>query len=64
MSYNYTALGYSMVIVIISMVGKLGIATVLAFDYFWSSEMFPSTLRSTLVGFCSLCARVGIILAP
>lgn len=48
----------------VSMVGKAGIATVFLFDYFWSSEVFPSTLRTSLVGLCSLFARIGSILSP
>jgi len=46
------------------MVGKLAITVVFSFDYFWSSEVFPTTLRATLVGLCSLFARIGVILSP
>ncbi|XP_067942432.1 organic cation transporter protein-like isoform X2 [Watersipora subatra] len=48
----------------VSMLGKFSISIVFSLDYFWSSEVFPSTLRTTMVGFCSLAARVGTILSP
>ncbi|KAF6040824.1 Orct [Bugula neritina] len=61
--YAYTNVsGY--VLVAIAMVGKLAITVVFSFDYFWSSEVFPTTLRATLVGLCSLFARIGVILSP
>ena len=46
------------------MIGKFAVTVVFTFDYFWSSEVFPTTLRSTLVGICSLWARIGMILSP
>ena len=66
-SYNHIfwlLLGYGYAVVLVYMIGKAGIATVFLFDYFWSSEMFPTTLRSSLVGLCSLFARIGSILSP
>ncbi|XP_070532076.1 organic cation transporter protein-like [Ptychodera flava] len=32
--------------------------------YIFSAELFPTPLRSTGVGMCSMCARIGGILAP
>ena len=46
------------------MLGKFAFASVFIFDYFWSSEVFPTTLRSTLVGICSCFARIGSTLSP
>jgi len=60
--YITSIVGY--VLVAIAMVGKLAITVVFSFDYFWSSEVFPTTLRATLVGLCSLFARIGVILSP
>ena len=48
----------------VAMIGKLAVSILFAFAYFWSSEVFPSTLRTTLVGFCSLLARIGSMAAP
>ncbi|XP_067942741.1 organic cation transporter protein-like isoform X2 [Watersipora subatra] len=56
--------GNSSAQIAVSMLGKLAISIVFILDYFWSSEMFPSTARTTMVGFCSLSARVGTILSP
>ena len=50
--------------VAVAMIGKLAVSVLFAFSYFWSSEVFPSTLRTTLVGFCSLMARIGSMAAP
>ncbi|KAF6040834.1 hypothetical protein EB796_000867 [Bugula neritina] len=55
---------YSYVTIIVSMIGKIGVATVFTMSYLWCSEFYPSTLRSTLVGLSSLFARVGSVLAP
>jgi len=46
------------------MSGKLAITLVMSFNYFWSIEVFPTTLRTTLVGLCSMLARIGIFLSP
>jgi len=63
--YHYFLfLGYSYVTIIVSMIGKIGVATVFSLGYLWCSEFYPSTLRSTLVGLSSLFARVGSVLAP
>jgi len=55
---------YGVAVVVVAMVGKFAIAVIFGFDYFWCSEMFPSTLRTSLVGVCSLFARIGSIAAP
>jgi len=46
------------------MLGKLGISAVFTFAYFWSMEIYPTTLRSTLIGLSSLASRIGILLSP
>ncbi|KAF6040829.1 hypothetical protein EB796_000862 [Bugula neritina] len=55
---------YYYVIIIVSMLGKLGISAVFTFAYFWSMEIYPTTLRSTLIGLSSLAARIGTLLSP
>jgi len=46
------------------MIGKYGISTVFMFETFWTVEIFPTTLRSSLMGIASLAARIGSALAP
>ena len=46
------------------MIGKFAVTILLTFDHIWSSEIFPSTLRTTLVGIRSLWARIGMMIAP
>ncbi|KAK3888657.1 hypothetical protein Pcinc_007270 [Petrolisthes cinctipes] len=51
-------------IVTLSLVGKFGIAAAFAIVYVYSAEIFPTDYRSAGIGACSMCARVGGILAP
>ncbi|XP_077863789.1 organic cation transporter protein-like [Saccoglossus kowalevskii] len=48
----------------LAMLGKFGIASAFGMVYVYSAELFPTPLRSTGVGMCSLFARIGGILAP
>ncbi|XP_076063522.1 organic cation transporter protein-like isoform X2 [Oratosquilla oratoria] len=54
----------SWLIVTLSLVGKFGIAAAFAVVYVYSAEIFPTELRSVGVGSCSMCARIGGIVAP
>lgn len=47
-----------------SLVGKLFIACVMATLYSYTSELFPTSSRSAVVGLCSTSGRVGGVLAP
>ncbi|XP_045136740.1 organic cation transporter protein-like isoform X2 [Portunus trituberculatus] len=51
-------------IVTLSLVGKFGIAAAFAIVYVYSAEIFPTEYRSVGIGACSMCARIGGILAP
>ncbi|KYQ53258.1 Solute carrier family 22 member 4 [Trachymyrmex zeteki] len=46
------------------MVGKLCIAMAFSTTYIFTAELFPTTLRNSLLGFCSMIGRIGSILAP
>lgn len=51
-------------IVTLSLVGKFGIAAAFAIVYVYSAEIFPTEYRSVGIGACSMCARIGGIIAP
>ncbi|KAB7507918.1 Organic cation transporter protein [Armadillidium nasatum] len=52
------------VIVTLSMLGKSGVSAAFAVVYVYSAEIFPTLYRSIGIGSCSMCARIGGILAP
>ena len=43
---------------------ELGAATVLNMDYLLVAELFPTSVRGTVMGFTNFFARLGCILAP
>ncbi|XP_018403845.1 PREDICTED: organic cation transporter protein-like [Cyphomyrmex costatus] len=49
---------------VLYMAGKLCIAMAFATTYIFTAELFPTTLRNSLLGFCSMIGRIGSILAP
>ncbi|XP_068200657.1 solute carrier family 22 member 21-like [Palaemon carinicauda] len=51
-------------IVTLSLVGKFGIAAAFAIIYVYSAEIFPTEYRSVGIGACSMCARIGGLIAP
>ena len=46
------------------MAGKFCIAGAYAIIYLYSSELFPTSIRNSCMGACSMMARVGSMLAP
>ncbi|XP_070532067.1 organic cation transporter protein-like [Ptychodera flava] len=45
-------------------ISKFSVTCSFGMVYVFSAELFPTPLRSTGVGMCSMCARIGGILAP
>lgn len=50
--------------VVLAMIGKFAIAASYAIIHLYSSEVFPTTVRGTCQGACSMMARFGSIIAP
>ena len=49
---------------VLSCVGKLGSSAAFSLIYLYSAEMFPTAVRNTALGTCSMVARVGGLLSP
>ncbi|XP_067931131.1 organic cation transporter protein-like [Watersipora subatra] len=48
----------------LNMIGKFGMTIAFCIIYLWSAELFPTSIRNTLMGFSSTLARIGSIAAP
>ncbi|XP_017863547.1 PREDICTED: organic cation transporter protein-like [Drosophila arizonae] len=46
------------------LIGKLAITCSFQILYFFTSEMFPTNVRNSLLSFCSMIGRIGSMLAP
>lgn len=49
---------------ILALVGKFGAAGAFSIVYLYTAELYPTVIRSTAVGMCSMMARIGGIAAP
>ena len=52
-----------MVLLVLANIGKLGASAAFSIVYIFTAEIFPTVVRSASVGTCSMCARVGALLA-
>ncbi|CAD5217800.1 unnamed protein product [Bursaphelenchus xylophilus] len=52
------------IFLILWLIGKFGIACALTALFVYASEVFPTTVRSGCIGFCSTLGRAGGALAP
>merc|ERR1719233_176669 len=50
--------------VILTLCGKFGVSSALAVMFVYTAELFPTNMRNTALGTCSLFARIGGMLAP
>ncbi|XP_070773242.1 solute carrier family 22 member 4-like [Enoplosus armatus] len=50
--------------VFLEMLGKFGITSSFCVVYAVSSELFPTVIRNTAMGCCSMAARIGTIVSP
>ena len=49
--------------IFLSLIGKFGASAGFSIVYLYSAELYPTILRSTSLGTCSLVARLGSILS-
>ncbi|XP_050348547.1 organic cation transporter protein-like [Nymphalis io] len=55
---------YYAVRLVIFLLGKFGISTVMTSVYLYTSELYPTEFRHTLLAFSSMVGRIGSITAP
>ena len=49
---------------LVTLLGKFGAAASFSIVYLYTAELYPTVVRSTAIGLCSMMARIGGILAP
>jgi MFS family permease len=49
---------------ILNFLGKFGASASFSIVYLYTAELYPTVVRSTAVGMCSMMARIGGIAAP
>lgn len=52
------------VAITLEMLGKFGVTAAYAIVYAVTAELYPTVLRNTALGACSMASRVGSISAP
>ena len=52
------------VVIGMSTIGKLGAAMSFASLFPYTTELFPTVIRNTVLGFVSTCGRIGTLIAP
>ncbi|XP_064103444.1 organic cation transporter protein-like [Macrobrachium nipponense] len=55
---------YGWLIMILAMAGKVAISTAFQIIIFYSSELFPTEVRSRGLGTCFMVSRIGSIVSP
>lgn len=52
------------VAVFLEMLGKFGLTSAFCIVYAVTSELFPTVIRNSAMGCCSMAARIGTIISP
>ena len=61
---RYDKLGKEYVFLMMNLTGKCGSAGCFDIIYNYTAEMYPTVVRTTGLGFCSMAGRFGGIAAP
>ena len=48
----------------LNQVGKLGVTIGFTIIYIWCAELFPTVIRTSMIGVSSMLSRIGSISAP
>ncbi|XP_069108593.1 organic cation transporter protein-like [Argopecten irradians] len=51
-------------IITLSAIGRMGVSTVFANIFVYTSELFPTTIRSFILAVCNVFTRLGAVIAP
>ncbi|KAM9332824.1 solute carrier family 22 member 4-like [Pholidichthys leucotaenia] len=60
---HFIPIGLPWVAVFLEMMGKLGVTSASSIVYVFTSELFPTVIRNTGMGICSMGARFGTIIS-
>jgi MFS family permease len=55
---------YTWLLVVFAMVGKFGISAAYGEIYIYTGELFPTVVRSFVLGFCGVGAGIGSTISP
>nr|XP_022328779.1 organic cation transporter protein-like [Crassostrea virginica] len=60
----YLDSSYTWLLVAFAMIGKFGISAAFGEIYIYTGELFPTVIRSFILGFCGVGARLGATISP
>ena len=55
---------HNWIMIALSMVGKFGISAAFGEIFIYTGELFPTVVRSVVMGICSFGARIGSSISP